>query len=57
MKLLIDKSFERDVQKITDKKLLNSIADCIENIQQISKLSEIANCKKLTGSILSNKNW
>jgi mRNA interferase RelE/StbE len=50
MKLLIDKSFEKDIHKITDKKLLNSIADCIEDIKLKSKLSEITNCKKLIGS-------
>ena len=50
MKLLIDKSFEKDVHKITEKKILNSIADCIDDIKLKSKLSEITNCKKLTGS-------
>jgi len=50
MKLLIDKSFEKDIHKIADKKLLNTIADSIEDIKLKSKLSEITNCKKLTGS-------
>ena len=50
MKLLIDKSFEKDIHKITDKKLLNAIADCIEEIQLKNKLSELGNCKKLSGS-------
>jgi len=50
MKLLIDKSFEKDIHKITDKKLLNAIADCIVEIQLKSKLSELVNCKKLTGT-------
>jgi len=50
MKVLIDKSFEKDTEKITDKKLLNSIADSIEEIQGVNKLSDITNCKKLKGS-------
>lgn len=50
MKLLIDKCFEKDIHKITDKKLLNAIADCIEDIKLKNKLSEIINCKKLKGS-------
>lgn len=50
MKLLIDRSFEKDINKISDKKVLNSIADCIEEIQLKSKISELSNCKKLKGS-------
>ena len=50
MKVLIDKSFEKDIKHINDKKLLNSIADCIEEIQAIDKLSDLVNCKKLKGN-------
>ena len=50
MKVLIDKSFEKDIGKITDKKILHSIAECIKEIQQLKKLSEIDDCKKLKGS-------
>jgi hypothetical protein len=50
MKVLIDKSFEKDTIKLTDQKLLHSIADCIERIQKANKLSDIPNCKKLKGS-------
>jgi mRNA interferase RelE/StbE len=49
MKVLIDKSFERDTSDVTNKKLLNSIGSCIEDIQNVSKLSDIPNCKKLKG--------
>ena len=47
MRLLVDKSFEKDIKKISDKKILNAIADCIEDIQERKKLSDIPNCKKL----------
>lgn len=50
MKLLIDRSFEKDTDKIKDQKLLHSIADCIEGILNADKLSDIPNCKKLKGS-------
>ncbi|MFM2290983.1 MAG: hypothetical protein RIS29_796 [Bacteroidota bacterium] len=50
MRLLVDKSFEKDIKKISDKKILNAIADCIEDIQERKKLSDIPNCKKLAGS-------
>ena len=46
----IDKSFERDIQRIVDKNLLNAIAECIENIRIVQRLNEIPNCKKLRGS-------
>lgn len=50
MNILIDESFEKDIKKITDNKLLNLIADCLEEISDLDKLSEIAACKKLKGS-------
>lgn len=50
MKVLIDHSFEKDTDKLTDQKLLHSIAECIEGIQGADKLSDIPNCKKLKGS-------
>lgn len=54
MKLLIDKSFEKDIIKLSDKKILNSIADCIAEIQLKSKLSELSNCKKLNLDCFTN---
>jgi len=50
MKILIDKSFKKDTDKIKDLKLLNTLADCIVQVQNVKKLSEIPNCKKLKGS-------
>jgi len=49
MKILIGEYFEKDTDQITDKKLLNSLADCIESLIAISTLSEIKHCKKLKG--------
>jgi len=46
----IDKSFVKDTKKIDDKKILHAIADCIEIIRGVRKLSEIPGCKKLKGS-------
>jgi len=45
----IDKAFEKDTDKIGDKKILNLIADCIENIQKAIKIDEIKQLKKLQG--------
>ncbi len=50
MKVLIDKSFVRDTSEITNKKILNSVGSCIEDIRDIGKLSDIPNCKKLKRS-------
>jgi hypothetical protein len=45
MNILIDKSFEKDIKTINDKKVLNFIAECIENIQNLKRISEIPNVK------------
>ncbi len=50
MKVKIDKSFERDTDKITDKKLLQKVAACIESVMQYHSINEISNLKKLKGS-------
>jgi mRNA interferase RelE/StbE len=50
MKVMIDKSFEKDTDKISDKILLNRIADKIESVKQVHKLSEITHCKKMKNS-------
>lgn len=49
MILKIDKSFEKDTDKIKDKKILNLIAECIENIQNAKRVNEISQIKKLQG--------
>jgi mRNA interferase RelE/StbE len=50
MKILIDKSFEKDIRKLTNKSVLLSIAECIESLKLVTKISDIQNFKKLKGS-------
>ncbi len=45
----IDKSFEKDSNKIKDKSILNKIASCVEQVRQSDKVSDITNLKKLKG--------
>jgi mRNA interferase RelE/StbE len=49
MKVLIDKSFDKDVSKIDDKKIRLSIVALIEEVQKAKNLSDITNIKKLKG--------
>lgn len=46
----VDKSFVKDVSKIKDEKLLSSIADLVEEMEKLTKISELPHCKKLKGS-------
>jgi len=46
----IDKSFDQDIESITNKTIRNRIADKIEAIEKVSRLSDITNCKKLKNS-------
>lgn len=50
MKILIDKSFAKDLKKIDDKKIKNNVADIIESIANAKTISSFKNCKKLIGS-------
>ncbi len=45
----IDKSFEKDSNKIKDKSILNKIDSCVEQVRQSDKVSDITNLKKLKG--------
>ncbi|MEO8149977.1 MAG: type II toxin-antitoxin system RelE/ParE family toxin [Bacteroidia bacterium] len=45
----IDKSFEKDTNKIKDSKLLLKVAVCIQKIQNCNTVKEIKQLKKLTG--------
>jgi mRNA interferase RelE/StbE len=50
MVVKIDKSFQKDTNKILEQKLLSRIANCILNIQKASDPGQISNLKKLKGS-------
>lgn len=41
MKVLIDKSFSKDLRKIDDKKIKNSLADIIESVTSAKTISSI----------------
>lgn len=45
----IDKSFEKDTKKIKDKKILNKLANLIEQMQAAQGLDEVNHLKKLKG--------
>ena len=55
MKLIIEKSFEKDISKINDKKIRNSVADCLDSIKQLTTLTDIPNCRKLKKSKTANR--
>ena len=49
MIVLIDKRFEKDTNKISDKSILKKIANCIIDTQNAKSLNEVKNLKKLKG--------
>lgn len=49
MIVLIDKSFEKDTNKINDKTLLIKIAECIEDVILASDIKDVKGIKKLSG--------
>jgi mRNA interferase RelE/StbE len=49
MRLLIDHSFSKDIQKIEDKKLLTKIASQIEVLKNCASPDKIVGLKKLKG--------
>ena len=49
MILEFDKSFEKSLDKITDKSLFNKIYKLIQQIETANSLSELSNVKKLSG--------
>lgn len=51
MKFRVEKSFDRDVGKIKDIKLLRKVRDCIAQIENADKLAEILRIKKIEGYI------
>ncbi|MFY8160393.1 MAG: type II toxin-antitoxin system RelE family toxin [Candidatus Kapaibacteriota bacterium] len=49
MKLIIDKSFQKDYQKIKDKFTIQIINDKLIEFYKVDNHQEISNCKKLVG--------
>ena len=49
MKFRVEKSFDRDVGKIDDKKLLRKVQALISEIGRTENISEITNTKKMEG--------
>lgn len=49
MKILIDKSFVKDVDKITDKKILRNLNKLITELESSNSLKELPNVKKIKG--------
>ena len=49
MKIKIEKSFDKDISKIGDKKILQKLKDIIFRIESAKNLSEIGDIKKITG--------
>ena len=50
MNVLIDRSFEKDTDKIGDSELLIKVADIIDQVRNSSNWKGIRNIKKLQGS-------
>ena len=50
MEIKIDKSFQKDTNRIKDKAVLLKIANTIEAIQRVQNLNKIKNLKKLRGA-------
>jgi mRNA interferase RelE/StbE len=49
MKVAFKKSFLKEIQKLKNKQLKHSIAECIIQVESAAGLNHIKNLKKLTG--------
>jgi hypothetical protein len=58
MKVSVKKSFEKDIEKISDKKLASQISVAIDEMEKCKKLSELSHLKRcrqkeiITGCVL-----
>jgi mRNA interferase RelE/StbE len=50
MNVKLDRSFEKDTDKLNDRKLLVKIADCIDSVKRAKHIDEIADIKKMKGA-------
>jgi mRNA interferase RelE/StbE len=49
MEILFERSFERDLKKTRDKRLLKQVRNVIHQVEAAAGLSDITNLKKLQG--------
>ncbi len=49
MKVLIDKSFDKDVKKVKSKKVLEKLAEVIEQVKESNSVDNLKGLKKLRG--------
>ena len=49
MKVLIDKSFDKDIKKVKSKKVLEKLAETIELVKESNSLDNLKGLKKLRG--------
>ena len=49
MKVIVQKSFEKDIGKINNKELATIVFELIEQLENCKSLSEIAHLKKMSG--------
>ena len=50
MEVRIDRSFQKDTRKITDKAILLKVAETIRDVQRADNIKQISYLKKLQGS-------
>ena len=50
MEILFERSFERDLKKVRDKRLLKQVRNAIQQVETAAGLSEVTNIKKLQSS-------
>jgi len=53
MKIVYTRAVTKDVRKIKDKKLITKITEVINNMKEISDLSQLQSVKKLSGHPLA----
>jgi mRNA interferase RelE/StbE len=49
MKIAFDESFEKSIKKLKDNKVKQKIIDLIDEVENASELSQLANIKKMKG--------
>jgi mRNA interferase RelE/StbE len=49
MKVVFKKSFLKEIRKLKNKQLKDSIADCINEVESAKGINQIRNIKKLSG--------